>query len=79
MLVGAATGLLIGIAAAVLIDSPMRGEAVIALVVGVPTALGLALVFASRRRVMTALGAFLLALAPGWFGALATVEVVTGA
>ncbi len=79
MLAGGATGLLIGIAATVLIDSPMRGDAVIALVVGVPAALGLPLVFASRRRAVTALGAFILAVGPGWFGALAVVEVVTGA
>jgi len=28
---------------------------------------------------MTALGAFVLAIAPAWFGALATIQVVHGA
>ena len=31
----------------------------------------------ARRRWLTALGAFIVALAPGWFGVLALVEVVT--
>jgi hypothetical protein len=31
----------------------------------------------ARRRWLTALGAFVLALAPGYFGVLALVEVVT--
>jgi hypothetical protein len=31
----------------------------------------------SRRRWITALGAFLLAMASGWFGVLALIEVTT--
>jgi hypothetical protein len=34
-------------------------------------------VLLARRRWLTALGAFIVALAPGWFGVLALVEVVT--
>jgi hypothetical protein len=33
----------------------------------------------SRRRWVTGLGAFVLALAPGWFGVLAVIEVMTPA
>jgi hypothetical protein len=45
----------------------------------VPSAFGLVLILASHRRWMTALGAFVLAIAPAWFGALATIQVVHGA
>ena len=38
---------------------------------------GLLVVLLARRQWLTALGAFILALAPGWFGVLALVEVVT--
>jgi len=46
-------------------------------VVGFPSAVGLLVVLLARRRWLTALGAFIVALAPGWFGVLALVEVVT--
>jgi ABC-type molybdate transport system permease subunit len=78
MLVGAAVGLVAGVAATVLIHTPIRPDVVIGLVVGPPTVLGLLLVFVAGRRGLTALGAFVLALTPGWFGALAAIEVVTG-
>jgi Putative holin len=79
MLVGTAVGLLGGIAAIKLVDVPVRPDLVIALVVGVPSAVGLVLIMASHRRWMTALGAFVLAIAPAWFAALATIQVVHGA
>ncbi|MEZ0362843.1 putative holin [Mycobacterium sp. pUA109] len=78
MLVGAAVGMLVGIAVTVLVERPVRPDLVIGLVVGIPTALGLLLVLVSGRRWVTALGAFVLALTPGWFGALAAIEVVRG-
>ena len=37
------------------------------------------MILLSHRRWMTALGAFILAIAPGWFGALAAIQVVHGA
>jgi hypothetical protein len=37
------------------------------------------LILASHRRWMTALGAFILAIAPAWFAALAIIQVVHGA
>jgi hypothetical protein len=32
----------------------------------------------SSKRWVTALGAFILAIAPGWFGALAAIQVASG-
>jgi len=56
-----------------------RPDLVIALVVGVPSALGLLLILFSPRRWVTALGAFILALTPGWFGVLVAIQTVHGA
>ena len=79
MLVGTAVGLIAGIAATVLVTTPVRPDVVIALVVGVPSAVGMLLILFSGRRWITALGAFILAVGPGWFGALAAIQVVNGA
>lgn len=77
MLVGLAAGVL-GAAAALTVEhARMRPDIAIALVVGFPSVVGLLVVLMARRRWLTALGAFILALAPGWFGVLALVEVVT--
>ncbi|MCK0175701.1 putative holin [Mycolicibacterium sp. F2034L] len=78
MLVGAAVGLLAAVTATMLITATVRPDAVIALVVGVPGALGLLLILVSGRRWMTTLGAFVLAIGPGWLGTLALIEVVRG-
>ncbi|MGV0624346.1 putative holin [Mycolicibacter minnesotensis] len=79
MLVGVAVGILAGIGLSVLITAPLRPDAVIALVLGGPSIAGLVLVFTASRRWVTALGALLLAMAVGWFGALAAIQVVSGA
>ncbi len=79
MLVGTAVGLLVGTACSVLIHARIQPEVVIALVVGVPTVAGLLVILFSRSRPLTALGAFLLALAPGWFGMLVASQVMFGA
>ncbi|MFZ3267956.1 MAG: putative holin [Mycobacterium sp.] len=77
MLLGLAAGVL-GAAAALTVDhARMRPDIAIALVVGFPTVVGLLVVLLSRRRWLTALGLFVLAVAPGWFGVLAVIEVVT--
>jgi hypothetical protein len=78
MLVGAAVGLLVGIAAPLLVDARIRPDVVIALVVGVPSLIGMLLILLSGRRWVTALGAFVLAIAPGWFGALVAIQVSSG-
>ncbi|MGH3532815.1 MAG: putative holin [Mycobacterium sp.] len=79
MLVGTAVGLVAGTGAMQLVHARIRPDVVIALVVGIPSAVGLLVILLSRRRWLTALGAFILALAPGWFVVLAVIEVMTPA
>lgn len=79
MLVGVAVGVLTGIGETMLATASIRPDVVIALVLGVPSVAGLLLVLVSSRRWLTAAGAFLLALGVGWFGALAAIQVVSGA
>jgi len=77
MLLGVAAGLL-GATAALTVDhARMRPDIAITLVVGFPSVVGLLVILTARRRWLTALGAFVVALAPGYFGVLALVEVVT--
>ncbi|MGB5794317.1 MAG: putative holin [Mycolicibacter algericus] len=78
MLVGATAGVLAGIGVTLLVTAPLRPDVVIALVLVAPTVAGLVMVFASSRRWVTGLGAFLLALGLGWFGALAAIQAVSG-
>jgi hypothetical protein len=75
MLVGVAVGVLAATATVVLVSARVRPDVVIALVVGLPSTIGLLTILLSRRRWLTALGVFILALAPGWFGVLALIEV----
>lgn len=79
MLVGTTVGVLTGIGMTLSVSAPLRPDAAIALVLGGPSIVGLVLVFVSSRRWVTGLGAFLLALAVGWFGALAAIQVVSSA
>jgi hypothetical protein len=79
ILVGVAVGLLGGTAALTVDHAHMRPDVAIALVVGFPSAVGLLVTLLSRRRWLTALGVFILALVPGWFGVLAVIEVTTPA
>jgi Putative holin len=79
MLVGVAAGMVAGIASTLLVTVSVRPDAVIALVVGVPIVVGMLLVLFSGRRWVTVLGAFVLSLAPGWFGVLVAIQVVSGA
>jgi hypothetical protein len=77
MLIGNAVGVLAGVAA-VLIHARVRSDVVIALVVGIPSVIGLFVILFSGRRWVTMLGAFFLAVAPGWFGVLVALRVVAG-
>jgi hypothetical protein len=79
MLVGAAVGLVLGITATLFVHASIRPDVVIALVIGVPSAIGMLLILSSGRRWVTTLGAFILAIAPGWFGVLVVIQVVYGA
>lgn len=78
MLIGSAVGLLAGVAFSVIIHARIRPDVAIALVVGIPAVLGLTTVLLSGRRWVTALGAFILAVGPGWFGVLAALRVTHG-
>jgi hypothetical protein len=79
MLIGAAVGLLAGVACTVLVHARVRPDIVIALVAGLPSVLGLLVILFSGRRWVTMVGAFILALAPGWFGVLVAIQVTSGA
>lgn len=79
LLVGTAVGLILGIASTLLVSATIRPDVVIALVVGVPGAIGMLAILFSGRRWVTALGAFVLAVAPGWFGVLVAIQAVNGA
>ena len=79
MLVGGAVGFVLGVTATLLIKADVRPDGVVAAVLGVPSVLGMALIVSSGRRWVTALGAFTLAIAPGWFAVLALNQVVHGA
>ena len=79
MLVGTAVGLVAAIASTLLVKATIRPDVVVALVVGLPSAIGMLMILLSGRRWVTTLGAFILAIAPGWFGALVAIQVVHGA
>jgi hypothetical protein len=79
MLIGSAVGLLAGVAFTVIVHAKIRPDIVVALVVGLPSIAGLLVILFSGRRWVTMLGAFLLALAPGWFGVLVAMQVASGA
>jgi hypothetical protein len=61
-----------------MIDTTIRPDLVVALVVGIPSLIGIALVLLSGRRWVTTLGAFALAMAPGWLSVLLLIQVVSG-
>lgn len=79
MLIGAAVGLLAGVLTTLLVQASVRPDVVIGLVVGVPGVIGMLAILLSTQRWVTTMGAFVLAIAPGWFGVLALTQVVTGA
>ena len=72
------SGLLAGVALTVVVHARIRPDIVIALVVGLPSVIGLLVILFSGRRWVTMLGAFILALAPGWFGVLVALQVASG-
>lgn len=76
MLVGVALGVVAGVVTTLLIQAPIRPDLAIALVLGVPSVLGVLMVLTAAQRWVTAFGAMLLAFAPGWFGLLVLIQVV---
>lgn len=79
LLIGTSVGVLLGIGVGLLVTAKMRPDVVIALVVGVPGVLGMLTILMSRRRWLTAAGAFIIAISPGWFGTLVAIQTVNGA
>lgn len=79
LLIGTAFGLLLGIGASLVVTAKIRPDVVIALVVGVPGVIGMLTILLSRRRWLTAVGTFVIAISPGWFGALVAIQTVSGA
>ena len=78
LLLGCVSGQIAAVVAKLTIDSTIRPDLVVALVVGLPSLIGLALVLSSGRRWVTTLGAFVLAMAPGWLSVLLLIQVVSG-
>ena len=79
MLVGTAVGMVSAIVSILLVKQTIRPDLVVAVVIGVPSAIGMLAILFSGRRWITTLGAFVLAVAPGWFGVLVGIQVVSGA
>ena len=78
LLVGSAVGLITAVASTLWVEAAIRPDVAIVLVVGIPSAIGMLTILLSGRRWVTTLGAFILAIAPGWFGALVMIQVVHG-
>ena len=78
LLIGCATGQVAALLATVAVTAKVRPDLVVGLVVGVPSAIGMLLILLSRRSWATALGAFILAIAPGWLGVLLVIQVASG-
>lgn len=78
MIVGVAVGVISAVAALVEVTATVRPDLLIALVVGVPSVIGMLTILLSGRRWVTAVGAMILAVAPGCFAALTAIQVAAG-
>ena len=78
LLLGCVAGQSAAIVAKLLVDGNIRPDLVVALVVAVPSLTGILLVLASGRRWVTAVGAFILAMAPCWLSVLLLIQVASG-
>lgn len=78
MLIGAAVGLLAGVACKAVVHVAIHPGVAVASVVGVPSVAGLTMILLSGRRWVTTLGVFVVAVAPGWLGVLAALRVTAG-
>ena len=78
LLLGCVSGQIAAVVAKLMVDATVRPDLVVAVIVGLPSLIGLALVLSSGRRWVTALGAFVLATAPGWLSVLLLIQVVSG-
>jgi len=77
LLLGCVAGQIAAVAASLALNVNLRPDVVVALVIGIPSILGLLIVLCSGQRWVTALGAFVLAMAPGWLSVLLLIQVVS--
>lgn len=77
LLLGCVAGQLSAVAAKLIVDASVRPDLVVALVTGIPGVVGILLVLCSGRRWLTAAGAFVLAIAPGWLSVLLLLQAVS--
>jgi hypothetical protein len=77
LLLGCVAGQISAVTAKLLVDATIRPDLVVALVIGIPSVVGILLVLSSARRWVTTLGAFVLAMAPGWLSVLLLLQVVS--
>jgi hypothetical protein len=78
LLLGCVAGQIAAVVAKLTVNATIRPDVVVALVVGVPSVIGLLMILASGRRWVTTLGAFVLAMAPGWLSVLLLLQAVSG-
>ena len=78
LLLGCAAGQIAAIVAKLAVGAAIRPDLVVALVIGVPSVVGMLLILLSGRRWVTTAGAFVLAMGPGWLSVLLLLQVVAG-
>ena len=77
LILGCVAGQLSAVVAKLFVDATIRPDVVVALVIGIPSVIGILTVLASARRWVTTLGAFVLAMGPGWLSVLLVLQVVS--
>ncbi|KWX57889.1 hypothetical protein ASJ79_10365 [Mycobacterium sp. NAZ190054] len=78
MIIGVALGMMAALIAAVEITATIRPDVAIGLVLGVPGIVGMSMILFSGKQWVTAIGAMVLAIGPGCFGALTAIQVASG-
>lgn len=78
MIIGVALGMMAALVAAVEVTATIRPDIAIGVVIGVPSVIGMSVILLSGKRWVTAVGAMILAIGPGWFGALTAIQVASG-
>ena len=77
LLLGCVAGQIAAVVAKLTVHATIRPDLVVALVIEVPSVIGMMLILVAGRRWVTAAGAFVLAMAPGWLSVLLLLQVVS--
>lgn len=77
LLVGCATGQIAAILTTLLKVS-IRPDVAVASVTAIPILIGLLVILVAGRRWATTVGAFIVAMAPGWLSVLVLIQLVSG-